>query len=64
MGASIYTNPKAVFKELEAAIKIFKKNQFSSIKVSDKAIESSAGDIINIITKRFGDKAKIGSSRK
>lgn len=63
MGSTTYTNPKIVFEELEEAVKLFKKNGFTRIKVSDKAIESSAGDIIDIINKRFGDKAKISRGR-
>ncbi|MCP4705642.1 MAG: kinase/pyrophosphorylase [candidate division Zixibacteria bacterium] len=64
MGQSPYTDPKMVFEELETAIKIFRGNQFSSIKVSDKAIESSAGDIIDKINSRFGDKAKNSRIKK
>lgn len=64
LGKTIYTDPKAVFEELEMAIKIFRQNRFSSIMVSDKAIESSAADIIGIITRRFGDKTKIGGAEK
>lgn len=64
LGLSTYTDPKAVFEELETAIEIFNKNHFSSVRVSDKAIESSAGDIINIINRRFGNKGKIGKYDK
>ena len=64
MGRSIYTDPKVVFEELEAAVEIFRKFHFSVIKVSDKAIESSAADLINIITRRFGNKGKIDQSGK
>jgi len=64
MGVSTYTDPTIVFNELEEADKIYNNNHFSVIRISDKAIESSAGDIIDIITRRFGDKAKINRHGK
>lgn len=54
-----YTNPKTIFDEIEYADEIYKKSGFKIINVSDKAIESSASDIIELLTRRFGDKAKI-----
>lgn len=51
--ASDYTKPKAVFKELEYALALFKKYRFTTIDVTNKPIESSASEIIEIITRRF-----------
>lgn len=64
MGTSTYTDPKAIFNELETAEGIYRKNRFTVINVSNKAIESSAGDIIKFITNRLGDNAKIDKTRK
>ncbi|MCK5125748.1 MAG: kinase/pyrophosphorylase [candidate division Zixibacteria bacterium] len=51
--SSIYTNPKNVYEELEFAISLCKKHRFSTIMVTNKPIESSASEIIEIITRRF-----------
>jgi regulator of PEP synthase PpsR (kinase-PPPase family) len=54
---SDYTNPRAVFEEIEAAKKIFKKHGFAVIQVTDKAIETSAGELIDRVTRHFGGKS-------
>ncbi len=64
MGQSTYTDPKVVFDEIEAAKEIFRRHSFSIIKVSEKAIESSAADLINIVKRRFGNKGKIERAGK
>ncbi|MEZ5360230.1 MAG: pyruvate, water dikinase regulatory protein [Candidatus Zixiibacteriota bacterium] len=53
--SSDYTNPKAVYEELEFALGLFKKYRFSIIDVTNKPIESSAGEIIESITRRLED---------
>jgi regulator of PEP synthase PpsR (kinase-PPPase family) len=50
---SIYTDPHEVYKELEYALEIFRMHRFSIINVSNKPIESSANEIIELITRRF-----------
>jgi len=52
-GVSNYTKHNKVFEELEEAKKIFKKGGFSIISITNKPLESSADEIIKIITARF-----------
>lgn len=55
-GPSAYTNPSAVFEELEFARSIYKKNRFSLISVTNKPIETIAVEIIDLIG-GFGEKS-------
>ncbi len=57
ISTSSYTNPRAVFEEIEAAKKIFKKHGFAVIQVTDKSIETSAGELIDRVTHLFGGKS-------
>lgn len=50
---SPYADPLSIFEELEYAQKIFKRGRFSAIDVTDKPIESSADEIVELITRRF-----------
>jgi [pyruvate, water dikinase]-phosphate phosphotransferase / [pyruvate, water dikinase] kinase len=54
-GGGSYDDPTAVYEELESARHIFRKGGFSVIDITDKPIETSAEEIINMITRRFGD---------
>ena len=49
-----YTNRRKVREELDFAIRIFNKGEFSVLNVSNKPIEHSANLIITMITERFG----------
>ncbi len=51
--ASSYTNPRKVYDELEFSRELYKKHRFSKIVVTNKPIESSSNEIIEIITRRF-----------
>lgn len=62
LGASAdgkYSLPAKVFEEVQAAQHIFKKRNYTTINVSNKPIETSADEIIEIITRRFKEKAHI-----
>jgi len=54
-GIGDYDDPTAVYEEVEAARRVFRRGGFSTIDITDKAIETSAEEIINLITRRFGD---------
>ena len=49
-----YTNRRKVREELDFAMRIFNKGEFSVLNVSNKPIEHSANLIITMITERFG----------
>jgi hypothetical protein len=51
-GPTTYTNPARIFEEVEAARKLFRKNGFAIIDVTDKPIEISADEIISLLTRR------------
>jgi|GEM_PF-361383 regulator of PEP synthase PpsR (kinase-PPPase family) len=52
-GESDYYNPRSMREELDYALAIFRKGRFSVINVSNKAIESSANEILRALSKRF-----------
>lgn len=54
-GASNYVDPQCIFEELEWAAEIFKRLRISTIDVTDKPIESTANELIRLITRRFKD---------
>ena len=51
---SSYMDPGTIFEELEQSRKIFRQRGFSIIDISNKPIETSADEIIALISKRFG----------
>ena len=51
---SDYVNRRKVRDELDYALRIFNKGEFSIVNVSNKPIEYSANKIITKITDRFG----------
>jgi regulator of PEP synthase PpsR (kinase-PPPase family) len=57
-GLEAYTDPAAIYEELEAARKVFRRHGFSVIDVTDKPIEASANQVIELITRRFGEKVR------
>ncbi len=52
-GPSDYTNPEKVMVELQAARQFCRQNGFSLVEVTDKPIESSADEIIRLISSRL-----------
>ena len=66
-GPSNYSNPVKLFEEVEAADQIFRRGRFAVLDVTDKPIETSADDVIKLITRRTEGKhkhnANIPSSR-
>ncbi len=54
MQPSSYTDPEAVFEELEESRRLFRRGGFSVIDITDKPMETSADEIIKLITNRFG----------
>ena len=51
---SDYINKRKVGEELEYASRIFEKGGFTEIQITNKPIESSANEILTILTSRFG----------
>lgn len=51
--SSPYTEPQELVEELEFARQIFRQGQFAVFDVTDKPVEESANEIINIIAKRL-----------
>ncbi len=51
-GPSAYTDPHAILEEMEGARDMFRRGGFSVIDVTDKPIETSAQEIIELITRR------------
>jgi regulator of PEP synthase PpsR (kinase-PPPase family) len=49
-----YTNIREIEREVEYAIKIYKKNQFSIIDVTHKSIEETSTEIMRMIYKKMG----------
>jgi regulator of PEP synthase PpsR (kinase-PPPase family) len=60
MGESDYTDPEKIFEELQYAEEIFRKGGFRTIQVTDKPIETTADDIIRLITSRLGSETRMG----
>jgi regulator of PEP synthase PpsR (kinase-PPPase family) len=56
-GPSAYTDPVKIHEEVEAARQVFQQGGFSVIDVTDKPIETSADEIIALITRRFKNEA-------
>jgi [pyruvate, water dikinase]-phosphate phosphotransferase / [pyruvate, water dikinase] kinase len=48
-----YINPRKVFAELDYAERLFAKGGFTVINISNKPIESSANEILTLLTDRF-----------
>jgi regulator of PEP synthase PpsR (kinase-PPPase family) len=52
-GPSVYTDPAQIYEEVEAARQIFRRGRFPVIDVTDKPIETSAEEVIELISRRF-----------
>jgi regulator of PEP synthase PpsR (kinase-PPPase family) len=59
-GPHAYTDPKIVLDEVEAVRALCRKHRFSMIDVTDKPIETTADEIIETVTRRFGDGSRMG----
>jgi regulator of PEP synthase PpsR (kinase-PPPase family) len=57
-GPSAYTDPATIYEEMEAARQVFQRGGFSVIDVTDKPIETSADEIIELITQRLKAEAR------
>jgi [pyruvate, water dikinase]-phosphate phosphotransferase / [pyruvate, water dikinase] kinase len=55
-GDNDYTNLKMIFDELEQARQFFRQKGYTMIDTTDKPLETSADEIVKIITRRFGNK--------
>jgi regulator of PEP synthase PpsR (kinase-PPPase family) len=55
-GASDYVDPQHIFDELENSAEVFKRLGITTIDVTDKPIESTADELIRLITRRFKEK--------
>ena len=53
---SDYIDPQCIFDELEAAEEVFRRLRITTIDVTDKPIESTANELIRLITRRFKEK--------
>ena len=56
-GRTDYTDPTAITEELEMARHVFERGGFTAVDVTDKPIETSADEIIALITRRIGERA-------
>jgi len=52
-GMSDYIDPQCIFDELESAEEVFRRLRITTIDVTDKPIESTANELIRLITRRF-----------
>jgi hypothetical protein len=52
-GPGAYTDPESVFEEVEFANRFFKRHGFSTLDVTDKPLETTADEVIRLITGRF-----------
>jgi len=58
-GPTLYTEPAKIFDEIEEARKIYRRGRYATINVTNKPIESSAEEVMELITGRFKDGAHI-----
>jgi regulator of PEP synthase PpsR (kinase-PPPase family) len=57
-GPSDYTDPAAIYEELEAARQVCRRGGFSTVDVTDKPIETSADEIVERVTRRLRAEAR------
>ena len=53
LGSIEYTKIKIINEEVETALRLFRRNEFTIIDVTNKPIETSADEIVELITRRF-----------
>jgi regulator of PEP synthase PpsR (kinase-PPPase family) len=61
-GLQAYTDPAVIEEELAEARRVFRQGGFTTLDVTDKPIEVSADQVIELITRRFGDRAHLRSA--
>ncbi len=52
-GATPYTDPSSIFEEVEEVRRFCRKQGFAIVDVTDKPIESSADEVISLVTRRL-----------
>ncbi len=52
-GPSDYTNPQKIYEELQYASEVCRRGGFTVIDVTDKPIESTADEVVRLISSRF-----------
>lgn len=52
-GPTAYTDPQAIYEELEAARRVYQRGGFSIVDVTDKPIETSADEVIERVTRQL-----------
>jgi regulator of PEP synthase PpsR (kinase-PPPase family) len=55
-GLEAYTDPTAIYGELEAAREVFRRGGFTTIDVTDNPIEASANVVADLMARRFGER--------
>jgi regulator of PEP synthase PpsR (kinase-PPPase family) len=53
-GRSNYNDPVKLYEEVEAAQQVFRRGRFKVINVTNKPIETSAGEVITAVTRQLG----------
>ena len=52
-GGSAYTDPVKLYEEIEEARKMYRRNGFAMVDITDKPIEESADEVIGLVTRRL-----------
>jgi regulator of PEP synthase PpsR (kinase-PPPase family) len=56
-GLGAYTDAASIHQEIETAVTLYKHRGFTQIDVTDRPIETTADQIVDLITRRFGAQA-------
>lgn len=57
-GPSAYTDPAAIYEELEIARRVFQQGRFTIVDVTDKPIETTADEIVERVTRQLRREAR------
>lgn len=55
---SVYTDPTGLYEEVDAARKLYRRNGFAIVNITDKPIEESADEVIALVTRRLKNQPK------
>ncbi len=58
-GPTFYTDPPAVHQEIQGACRMLKKHGITVLNVTDKPIETTADEVMNLMTRRLGNQSRI-----
>jgi len=58
-GPMEYTEPAKIFDEVEEVRKIYRRNRYATVNVTNKPIESSAEEVVELMIGRFKDGAHL-----